>query len=166
MIEISCFYVDYKTKPVNITFIKYNKFIKIIFDKKEIILSFVNLINCKILFEFYILSLLCTEDTSNIGHITIIYGNSTEIIDKNLNFTGFYDFIILEKRRFKNPLLSKEPKRETSNKKQNKFFKSLFNYIIDTNINPFYCIEYYQEQLIVSTQIKKFIEYETNIYNL
>ena len=104
MVEISCFYIHYNCIPINFTFIKYEKFIKIILQKRDIIIRFENLKNHQLLFNFYILSLLCTKNTSKIDYIpdfygNIVYGISTEKIWKYLYFNGRYGLITLEKNK-------------------------------------------------------------------
>lgn len=173
MTEFSCFYIHYNRNPVNFTFIKYEKFMKIMLQDRTIVIEFQNLKNYKILFDFYILSLLCTENTSKIDYMydemdeTIIYGISTEKIWKYLYFYGKYDNIILEKKRCKNPLLSKEPKKETSLRKIKKVIKMIDNYYITGHIkDPLTTIKLYQENLLEITAMNKIIEYEKRIYLL
>jgi len=129
MFEISCFYIDCNQLPINFTFIKYKKFIKIFLNKKSIIIEIENLKKSQILLKIYNLSLVCTENLNEISSIINdgidIYGISTQIFERNLGFSGTYDFIILEKNFFKNPLLGQEPIRETSIKKQKKFFRAM-----------------------------------------
>jgi len=167
MIEISCFYVDYNNTPFNITFIRYDKFIKVISQRKSIVIALEYLPNDQMLFQFYILSLLCTENTSRISRrIAIdenyINGISTEKIGNHLAFTGRYDFIALELKCFKNPFLSQEPKRETSIKKQIKFLRMMHN-TFDLYIDPLNEIQVYQERLIRDVKIEKIFEYEKRI---
>ena len=167
MPEISCFFTSYNHRPINFTFIKYQKFIKISLCDKIIIIRIENLKRNRMLFEFYILSLLCTENCKRVWTIddvngNDIYGVSTERLRNQFTFTGTYDFIMLEKRCFKNPFLSQEPKRETSIKKQNKFLRMMY-YLFDRHINPRRAIDLYQEQLIDNTDIERIIEYEKRI---
>ena len=171
MIEISCFYIHYIREPVNFTFIKYEKFMKICLQTRIIILEIENLKKYPILFQFYILSLLCTENTSNIDYYfyenCVIYGVSTKQQWKKSRFCIDYDVISLEKYYMKNPLLSQEPKKQTSNKKIKKLLKIIYNYYDNNHINdPLYTIYIYENLLIDDTKIKKIIEYETLIYNL
>ena len=71
---------------------------------------------------------------------------------------------MFEKRCFENPLLSQEPKRETSTKKQNKFMK-LFHRCFDIYINdPRKVFHLYKEHLINDTNIKEIIEYLSLIH--
>ena len=167
MIEISCFYIDYNHTPINITFIKYDKFIKVFSQGKSIVVALEYLSNDQMLFQFYILSLLCTENTSRISRRTAIdgnniYGVSTEKIGDHFAFTGRYDFIALENKSFKNPFLSQEPKRETSIKKQLKFLRTMHNNF-DLYLNVQSAIQVYQNMLISNLNIDEIIEYEKRI---
>lgn len=183
MIEISCFYVHhYNRDPINFTFIKYDKFIKIILQMRKIIIEIKNLKNYKTLFQFYILSLLCTKNTSKISKISDYdsddenelnknyvkyYGVSTLKYWKSLHFTYNYETILLEKNCLKNPLFSEEPKRETSFKKQKKLLKLFSNYYKKCHINePLYYINDYQNEIINDLNMKKIIQYEKKIYLL
>jgi len=167
MIEISCFYIDYNHAPVNITFIRYDKFIKIFSQRKSIVVALEYLSNDQMLFQFYILSLLCTENTSRISRRTAIdgnniYGVSTEKIGDHFAFTGRYDFIALENKSFKNPFLSQEPKQETSIKKQLKFLRMMHDKF-DSYLNVQSAIQVYQNMLISNLNIDEIVEYEKRI---
>lgn len=167
MIEISCFYIYYDQIPMNFTFIKYEKFMKILFQSKMIIIEINNLKKFKFLFQIYILSLLCTEDTSKICCYNDIYGVSTQIIWNNRHLTKYYDIIILKINKSKNPLLSQEPKRETSVKKQKKLLKSFYKfYNLDYIKNPLNYINDYQNRLIYNLNMDAIIQYEKKIYLL
>lgn len=175
MIEVSCFYVHYNRDPVNFTFIKYDKFMKIIVQKRKIIIKIENLKNYKTLYQFYILSLLCTEDTSKIYYVNddvfdenqVVCGISTQKYWKNLYFSYYYEIIILEKNYFKNPFFSQEPKRETSIKKQKKLFKMISNYDDDGHIfHPLCYINNFQYIMINDLNMEKVIQYERQIYLL
>ena len=170
MVEISCYYIHYNRNPINFTFVKYEKFMKIIFQQRVISIALENLQNDEVLYGFYILSLLCTEDTSKINYTwnerngKRVYSVSTEKTWKNIDFYGRYDFITLEKNCFKNPLLSREPTKETSLKKQNKLLKLMYNtYENGYFINPYDLINIYQEILLERTNMRQVIEYEKNI---
>jgi len=167
MIEISCFYIDYNHTPFNITFIRYDKFIKVFYQGKSIVVALEYFSNDQMLFQFYILSLLCTENTSMISRRTAIdgnniYGVSTEKIGSQFTFTGRYDFIALENSSFKNPFLSQEPKRETSIKKQLKFLRMIHN-IFDLYLDPLNAIRVYQNKMIRDVSIERIVEYEKRI---
>ena len=131
MIEITCFYFSDRGIPVNFTFVKYEKFMKIYLNYKSIIMSIENFEKSEILNLVYSLALKCTENSKEISSIVgenneFIYGVFTKSIRFQYQISNKYDFIILKKRFLKNPLLSQEPKRETSIKKQNKFLRMLF----------------------------------------
>jgi len=134
---------------------------KIIFQTKKIVIAIEKLKNYQLLFEFYILSLLCTEDTSKINRVRNGYGISTEKYWKYIEFYQDYDVIMLEKDWKKNPLNSQEPKRETSMKKQNKFFKMLEVYgRLRFFRDPMFYINDYQLSLIERTKTIEIIEKE------
>jgi len=161
MVEVSCVYFDYnyKQEPIIFTFIKYEKFIKIILQDRKIILEIKNLKNNKILFNLYILSILITNNISKNCEISSFYG----IYGDDFNFIEF------EKIWIKNPFLSQEPKRETSMKKQKKFIKMINNYYDYGDItDPIHIINIFQQFLInkYTKEIKRIIEYENKIYLL
>lgn len=147
MIQITCYYlVDIinPEKDIMLIFIKYEKFFKIILNDRSIIISINDIIYNQHLYGYYILSVILTEKCTNISNdkgynIPVIY-------DMNLRyFMNNYNNVIL----YKNPLNSKEPKRNTSQKKINKFMKQLVNYlptkpskIIDDYINQQFLLPY------------------------
>lgn len=170
MVEISCYYNHYNRDPLHFIFIKYEKFMKIVFQKRSIIIAIENFKDYQLLFDIYILSLLCTEDTSKIDSTynevygRVVYGVSTEKRWKDIEFYGKFGIIPLDKNYFKNPFLSLEPKRESSIKKQNKLLKMLNGYdnrdYFDSRLT---LIKLYQEILIDRTGIQKYIDYENKI---
>jgi len=170
MIEVSCFYMDYNYEPINFTFIKYEKFMKIILQKRKIVISFKNLLNHQILYKYYILSLITTEDTSKIysNDGFAIYGISTEKIWKYLYYDKGYDIVPLEKDYTRNPFKTREPIRETSIKKQKKLFKMMNSYYYDKKLlcDPMIIMNNYLSILILSTSVQKIIDYEKEIYLL
>ena len=129
--SISCYYMHYNRQPYNFTFIKFEKFVKVILNARAVVMTFKQLVENARLFKIYQLSLLLTNDTTQISTSVddfgdVIYGVVTEWYWKRLRISGFEEFTVLEKSRYKNPLKSCEPKRESSRKKYNKFLK-LFN---------------------------------------
>jgi len=133
---------------------------KIHLNEKTIIIAIENLKKFELLFQLYILSLLCTEDL-NVYINNSVYGVYTETISSHSYFNGHYKFVGLQKKEDKNPLFSKEPIRETSIKKQKKFMKALnsdFEFFLPLN-----AIKYYQNRLITDTKIYKIIQYENKI---
>jgi hypothetical protein len=100
---------------------------KVYLNYKSIIINIENFEKSHIiLYQIYILSLKCTENSKEISSIVgenneCIYGVLTKSIRFQYQISDKYDFIILKKRFLKNPLRSQEPKRETSIKKQKKF---------------------------------------------
>ena len=136
MVSISSFYTVFNGLIHNFIFITYNKFIKIIYNKKSVIISQDNFIKNKTLFQIYFLSLICTENTNNvevhlyltgeIQYTEYIYGTMAKHYNIITNsFNDNYSFNPLTKNYLKNPLKSSEPKMETSMKKQNKLFKNI-----------------------------------------
>jgi len=181
-IEVSCVYFDYnyKQEPIIFIFIKYDRFIKIKYgnENKSIIIKIENLKKNKLLFNFYILSILITNNISKNYEISSFYGICS--YDK-YNFVDFektwlkisnydkFSFIEFEKIWVKNHFLSQEPKKETSIKKQKKFIKMINNYYDYGDItDPIYLINIFQEFLLnkYTNEIKKIIEYENKIYLL
>lgn len=145
MVSISCFYNHYNRDPINITFIKYNNYFKVIINHISIIITTEMLIFNEKLFQMYILSLLCTEDTSIINYKNNKYGVNTLKYWKHISFKNNYYFIELFFNK-KNPLNTIEPKRASSSKKIKKFQK-LFNKYMTTKMikNPIeLLIEYYE----------------------
>ena len=129
--SISCYYMHYNRQPYNFTFIKFEKFVKVILNARAVVMTFKQLVENARLFKIYQLSLLLTNDTTQISTSVddfgdVIYGVVSEWYWKRLRISGFEEFTVLEKSRYKNPLKSCEPKRESSRKKYNKFLK-LFN---------------------------------------
>lgn len=124
MTEVSCLYIHYNRVPKIITFIKYDEFFyKVIINNKSIIISNNTLLNIPHLFEYYLLSVLSTENTNQVIKIDNKYHISVKWYWKRLYFLGYYKNVELSKNNHRNPLNSKKPTRESSNKKINKFFK-------------------------------------------
>ena len=174
MVEISCFYIEFYCNPVIFVFIRYEKFMKIILNGMKIIISIENLKKYEMLFQFYVLSLLCTEDTSKICCVNNDYGISTKQYRKN-NFIyrdydfiyRDYDFIKLDKDLLKKSFVSQEPNEETGYEKLNKFLKTICYYYNNRLIShPLYLIDLFQKLSIDDTHINKVIQYENKIYLL
>jgi|UniRef100_A0A6C0LJ95 hypothetical protein len=142
---ISCFYMSFENKnSLNIIFIKFENYIKVIFNCRSVILTSQQLISNYELFQIYLLSLVLTEDTTKIYYY-YNYGIYTRIWE-NFNLTPSYKFINLEKTKNKNPFNSEEPKRPTSSKKINKFMWIFNKWLVDINpVNLFH--EYYSNEL-------------------
>ena len=134
--EISCFYIYYNHQtPVNITFIKYNKYFKILFlNKKPIILLFKEFMQIPRLFEWYILSLMTTKEINKVYYNddNKKYGIYSQMNWRRYYFKDDYELIYLENHSNKNPLKSQEPKRQSSIKKIKKFVKA-YNYYLNIN---------------------------------
>ena len=165
MVSISCFYNHYNREPINITFIKYNSYFKVILNNISIIITTEMLISNEKLFQMYIISLLCTEDTSIISYKNNKYGVNTIKYWKYICFNDYYDFIELFFNK-KNPLNTIEPKRASSSKKIRKFEK-LFNKYMTTEMikNPIeLIIEYFELQTDdIIANIECIKEYEDKI---
>jgi len=150
-------------------FIKYEKFIRIKYgtENKSIIIRIENLKKNKLLFQYYIASLLCCVNYKEINkdnNYDLFSAISTVdywvIHHINLN---------IRKKEFNQILYSQEPKRETSIKKQKKFLK-----ILNSNIK----IGFLEHPLIIIKNLTelylKFIKelgnqiitYENKIYFL
>ena len=145
---------------------------KIIFNFKSMIIEINNLKKYKLLFDIYILSLICTENTSEIVeeynnvYDKNIYGISTLRFWKSLYFTKTYKTVFLEKNYFHNPFLSIEPLKETSQKKQKKIMKSIINLRKNKYLmHPLKIIDIYLKNVIddIKEDINSIIEYEKKI---
>ncbi len=130
--SISCYYLHYNRQPYNFTFIKFEKFVKVLLNNRVVVMTFKQLVENTKLFKIFQLSLLLTKDTTQIATSVnettgdVMYGVITKWYWKHLRISEFEKFTVLEKSQYKNPLKSCEPKRESSRKKINKFLK-LFN---------------------------------------
>lgn len=134
--SISCFCMHFNNiKSINITFIKFDSYIKIIFNGRAVILNNQQLLSNYELFQIYLLSLILTENTSKINNNDNYYGVVAKIWE-NFYLSSSYIFVLLEKTAHKNPFNAKEPKRPTSSKKINKFMWIFNKWIKSININP------------------------------
>ena len=133
MVEISCYYIYSNRNPRYIVFIRYEKFMKMILSGyRTIIMSIDNFNNDYNLFQYYCLSLIMTEDNTKIYRESdkeyidnrLRYGVSIELNWKNLYFTDNFRIQFLNIK--KNPFNSIEPKKETTSKKINKFYKNFY----------------------------------------
>ena len=128
--SISCFYVHRNYLPTNFTFIRFEKFVKVILNSRAVIMTFEQLAGNFKLFKIYKLSLLLTTDTSQIASSAdvavngkLMYGVITQQYWKSIRLSSYDELTLLEKAPFRNPLNASEPKRESSGKKLNKFQK-------------------------------------------
>ncbi len=170
MPTISCIYVHYNREPLNITFIKFNNFIKVIFNNKSVILTFSQLMYYREFFEYYLISLLLTKDSTKIDVEIVdnkpVYGVSTIRYWKNLYLTNDYKVIPLEKSSHRNPLNAAEPKRSTSINKIYKFMKKF--YIYYNNDHIIYPVDllneyYFMESTDIIEYFNRYIEYNKKI---
>ena len=174
MTTVSCFYYRlWRRQQFNFTFIKFEKFVKIILDRKVVILTNKELVSNPELFKIFLLSLLLTENTSKVDSVInnnkIIYGiTSFQYLNSSqpkleMRFNEF------EKSKNKNPLNARAPIRTSSDKKIRKFFKSFDKfYDNDMIIEPKYVIEdYLDDQAIeVVNYFNKYIEHECMVLML
>lgn len=163
MSEISCFYNHQDIEPIIFIFIKYDKYFKILLNNRSIILTYQQLIYNNNLFQIYILSLLCTADTSFFD---------THIIDNdfsktNEKFINIYDTIITASYIQKNYKDLYFTNRINYNYKKtklingiytqkywkNQYFTTYYDFIVINNIN---CIE--PKHSSSSKKIRKFIK--------
>lgn len=115
MEEISCYYYHANYFPRHIVFIKYENYFKIYLSTyRWIILSKNTFMKIPNLFEYYLLSLLTTENIDEIKNNKIIL--KVEFNWKGLYFTDYYDDVEIK--------INKNSIRETSDKKIKKFIKN------------------------------------------
>jgi len=146
---ISCLSINFNRDAANFTFTQFKNYVKVILNGRSIVLTNDQLVeNCE-LFQMFVMSLLFTEDITKIDKVTIndkvYYGVSTMVYCRNFATNRSYKFIHLEKTAHRNPLNCKEPKRSTSSKKYNKFFRYFYNCLNDKSyiIDPKYMIRDY-----------------------
>jgi hypothetical protein len=173
--SISCYYLHYNRQPYNFTFIKFEKFVKVILNTRAVVMTIKQLVENAKLFKIYQLSLLLTNDTEQIFTSVdefsgdVIYGVMTVWYWKYLHLSGFEEFTALEKSRYKNPFKSCEPKRESSRKKYNKFLK-LFNSedVVKKMKDPdAVVLEFFQKESVdIYDYFRQYIEHEKKIMML
>jgi len=127
MIEISCYYIHTDDEPSFIVFIKYEKYFKVLLNSYRcIILSNDTFANIPNLNEYYLLSLFTTCKINDVE----LYNNKmimmVKLDWKKIRYTDHYYDVAVNMKR--DPFSSKEPKRETSNKKIKKFIKNFNRY--------------------------------------
>ena len=157
---ITCFYNQVNGVSVNIVFINYRKFIKIIFQEKMIVMARKNLKNHQLLFQHYVLSCHCTEDAEIARDDSGLYGVRTREFRKYLDLSRDYVFIPIEKHNLRNPFYSQKPYRASSVKKQFKFLRMMYRsydkgLLRDTNN--------YVDEYLSSKNFDKIIHYEKRI---
>ena len=172
MPSISCFYNHFNRQPYNIMFIEFEKFVKVVFNYRVVILKKEDLVSNQRLFHVFMLSLFLTKDTSKVSSVINeylnknIYGVSTMWYWKNLHTTTYYEFTELEKSCSRNPLKASEPKRSTSVKKVRKFFKA-FNNVFDNHLikepHDIFNEFFQQETAEMFDYFKRYIEHERKI---
>jgi hypothetical protein len=164
---ISCF--SYRLFH-NFIFIQFEKFVKVYYNTKAIILTNEEIISNKILFQIFTISLLLTENTSAVSSVKNknkkIYGVSTLLHWNKSNYMNYYGVIEFEKLVSKNPLNMMEPKRANSDKKKRKFFKKFNNFCkYDLIKDPITIINEFinEEKTEAFNYFKKYIHYECKI---
>jgi hypothetical protein len=168
MVAISCFYRSCNPTPIKIIFIQFERFVKVMFYDKIVILTYEQIVSNIYLFEMFKLSLLCTEDTSRIyknsynetcvstrRYLRCLEFTDTYILQEFENFSNIYQLVELDKTR--NPLLAQEPKRASSAKKIRKFNKLCFN--MANKIGDPYELMYEYLQLELADLNDYFIKY-------
>ncbi len=168
MVTISSFHNHYNRNPVNFIFIKFEKFVKVNLNDCSVILTNKDLVSNFQLFQIFKLSLLCTEDTSNIQETVVfdetVLGISTQWYWKKTQFRKYYSFIELFNTNKRNPLNAQEPKRSSSAKKIRKFNKLFNSYIANKIKDPTELIrEYFSHELLeLFDYFRKYIDYNKN----
>ncbi len=170
--SISCYYMHYNRQPYNFTFIKFEKFVKVLLNERVVVMNFKQLAENTKLFKIFQLSLLLTKDTTQISTLVdettgaVMYGVVTQWYWKYLRISGFEEFTVLEKSPYKNPLKSCEPKRESSGKKIKKFLK-LFNSkdVVNKMKDPdAVFLEFFQkESADIYEYFRRYIEHERKV---
>jgi len=163
--ELTSFYVDFKQSPVIFTFIRDENFIKILVDDDNIIIiiEIKNLKKYSLLYQLYVLSLLCkNDDESKICCINrnFIY-NNYDYVYRNYDFIKLHKDLLILAFAYNS---SKYPTKETSNEeiiKSEKRIKFYFNDNINTN--PLRVINDFIIKSIEESNIEKVIEYEKRI---
>jgi hypothetical protein len=168
MTEVSLYYVHSNRNPRYIAFVKYEKFIKVILsDFHAINFTIENFMSVQQLFEFYILSQITTKDLDKINHNKNLcneYSISVEYDWKLMYCLRYYTDVRIDKFS-NNPMNSKEPKRQTSDKKIRKFIKNFntkFNHDPIDRINVFIDTKCRDDYVVVK-KYEKYIENEKNV---
>jgi hypothetical protein len=173
MPTISCFFHRlFFRPPYVLTFVQFEKFIKVSLNSKSVILTNAELVSNKRLYQIFIMSLLLTKDTSKIELVVDEcdglhnYGVATMRHWGSLKLPYCYDFTQLEKASRKNPLNASEPKRASSDKKCRKFFKSFHTFYENEMIKDTLIIyeEFFYVQMIdLFDYFDRYIEHESKI---
>jgi hypothetical protein len=152
-------------------FIKYDKFIRIKYGDangyKSIIIRIENLKKNKLLFQYYITSLLYTINYTDINNDNNYYVFSAS---STIDYWIIHCIVFnIRKKEFNEIYHSQEPKRESSIKKQKKFLKMLNRHIkIGILENPLIILEKIIELYLDFIKELKYqiIDYENKIYFL
>lgn len=160
MVSISCFFNHYNHVPVKIIFVQYDDLFKIYLNDRVVVINTEMLLSNLKLFQIYILSLVCTEDTSVVEiNEYNCYSISTQKYWKYLRFTDYFELTELVNWK-KNPLKARKPIRVSSSKKIRKFEKE-FNHFMSSRIkDPIVLFEEYYD-VMTSDETDIVSEYET-----
>ena len=173
MPSISCFYHSIFSRPPYIlTFIQFEKFIKVFLNARSVILTNEELASNPLLFQIFILSLLLTEDTSKINSFVDAfdgkrkYGITTMRHRKCIRYPEYHEFTELQKSITKNPLKTSEPKRQSGDKKVRKFFKffnSFYENEMIKDIDVIYDEFFHVKMVDIFDYFDRYIEHECKI---
>jgi len=152
MIQASCYYIHFNRGDEYIIFIRYDDMIKIYINgySKWIIISFEDLLNNSHLYNYYLLSLLLTENPNKLSLCNNKLYISSKKDWKRMHFITNYENNICLK---KNVFLQKKPTKITTSKKIKKFkkaFNSFLNYCYYPNSH------YYP---LINTELGTFDDY-------
>ena len=170
MVEISCLCLGYNYEhvPLILIFMKYEKFIKIRlkYFYKEVVIAIENLKYSEMLFDFYILSLLCLRDNCECtpeNYDSYVF-HSISIENGRSEYSKYCDYKLEEYEHCwmkENPFLSQEPKRQSSVKKINKLLKPIYRLYENGEFeHPLSMIETMQMMLIEPFYLEDFIRTE------
>lgn len=174
MTTVSCFYYRLWTrKPFTFIFVKFEKFVKVMIDHKAVILTNEELVSNPELFQMFVLSLLLTENTSNVDTVinddNISYGVSSYQYWNSSRPKFELCINELSRSKTKNPLNAREPTRSSSDKKVRKFFKSFREFYENEMIkDPHIIVEEYLDRHAseVINYFNRYIEHECRVQML
>jgi hypothetical protein len=170
MVEYSCLLSYFSNGKIRIffEFIKYDKFIKVIINRKTLIIKFENLKNHKLLFQYYIASLLCCFDYTEFSDEKdyLLVSALSTVKKWNVHILKFKKDIDYTFNKIYN---SKEPTKETSIKKEIEFLNFL-NFLCKIKLvsEPLILIKNFTELyiLFITKMEYDILYYENKIYLL
>lgn len=164
LIQASCYFIHRNRGYPRIVFIRFDDMVRIYFNNdKPIVIKIEDILNNKELYEYYLVSLLLTENPNE------LYYNKDDINDKSLYISSIKDWKRMHYnndyennfRVKKNIFLQEKPKRVSSNKKLRKFKKKFNEFIHDYYYpNTFYYIYENPDLGLLDDYIYKEIESE------